>query len=301
MPTTARISVFISYASQDRQAARLLGQAMSAAGLEVWYDETDLGGGDAWDKKIRRQIRECSYFAPVISSTTERRSEGYFRREWRLAAERTLDMADDVLFIVPIVIDDTGEEGARVPDKFCAVQWTRVPGGQPNAALDMLLQHLLGNATAGGPSAPGADGRTRSSPLASPAPPHQASGRFASTKPPAKGHESFPPPMPPFPAAPSADDRNYPRFVAEVLWWILTAIWVIARRLPRVVRVALIFWVVLAALNQCSQYDPPEPPRHREPEPEVQPTPPATPAAPASQGADTASGTGPVPAVTGAP
>lgn len=253
MQTNARITVFISYASQDRQVARLLGQAMSAGGLEVWYDETDLGGGDAWDKKIRRQIRECSYFAPVISSTTERRSEGYFRREWRLAAERTLDMADDVLFIVPIVIDDTEEEGARVPEKFCAVQWTRVPGGQPNAALELLIQRLLGNATIGGPSAPGADTRTRSSALASPAAPHGAPGRDSSTKPRATGHEAFPPPMPPFPAAPSGDDRNYPQFVAEVLWWVLTAIWVIVRRLPRVVRVLVIIWVVLAVLKALGQ------------------------------------------------
>lgn len=291
MPTTASISVFISYASQDRPAARLLGQAMAAAGLEVWYDETDLGGGDAWDKKIRRQIRECSFFAPVISSTTERRSEGYFRREWRLAAERTLDMADDVLFIVPIVIDDTAEEGARVPEKFSAVQWTRVPGGQPNAALDLLIQHLLGNETAGRPSAPGADSRTRRSPLASPPPPDKSSGGIASTKSVATAHEPFPPPMPPFPAAPSADDRNYPRFVAEVLWWVLTAIWVIVRRLPRVLRVALTIWVVLTVVNRCNQYDPPEPPRHREPTHEVQPTPPAAPAGPASPGADATSGT----------
>src|ERR1043165_6048340 len=86
---TPRPSVFISYASEDRAAARILRDALEAAGLEVWYDENELGGGDAWDQKIRRQIRDCDYFMPVISSSTERRKEGYFRREWRLAVERT--------------------------------------------------------------------------------------------------------------------------------------------------------------------------------------------------------------------
>ena len=66
---------------------------------------------------------------PVISAATERRSEGYFRREWRLACERSLDMADDVLFIVPVVIDDTREPEALVPERFRTVQWTRLPGG----------------------------------------------------------------------------------------------------------------------------------------------------------------------------
>src|SRR3954468_23313740 len=129
-PALPRPSVFISYASEDRTAARRLRDSLAAAGLEVWYDENELGGGDAWDQKIRRQIRDCDYFMPVISATTERRKEGYFRREWRLAVERTLDMADDVLFLLPVAIDDTPEVGARVPDKFLTVQWLRLPGGQ---------------------------------------------------------------------------------------------------------------------------------------------------------------------------
>src|SRR5205085_11880943 len=96
-----------------------------------------------WDQKIRKQIRDCDYFMPVISASTERRKEGYFRREWRLAVERTMDMADDVLFLLPVVIDETSDVGARVPDKFTTVQWLRTPGGQPTPALEALMQRLL--------------------------------------------------------------------------------------------------------------------------------------------------------------
>jgi len=142
-PFLPRPSIFISYASEDRAAARILRDVLSAAGLEVWYDENELGGGDAWDQKIRRQIRDCEYFMPVISAATEARKEGYFRREWRLAAERTLDMADDVMFLLPVVIDDTSEAGARVPDKFLTVQWLRLPGGQSTPALEALCRRLL--------------------------------------------------------------------------------------------------------------------------------------------------------------
>lgn len=136
-------TVFLSYASQDRQAALSLCDALPGYGLEVWYDESDLTGGDAWDQKIRRQIRECDFFMPVISAQTEARPEGYFRREWRLAVERTLDMADDHTFLLPVVIDDTRETGARVPDRFLTVQWTRVPGGKPTAALEALCRRLV--------------------------------------------------------------------------------------------------------------------------------------------------------------
>lgn len=124
-------TVFLSYASQDRPAAKILRDALPTFGLEVWYDESDLTGGDAWDQKIRRQIRECDFFMPVISATTEVRHEGYFRREWRLAVERSFDMADDHTFLLPVVIDEIQQTGARVPERFLTVQWSRLPGGQP--------------------------------------------------------------------------------------------------------------------------------------------------------------------------
>jgi len=53
-------AVFLSYASQDAEAARRICEALRAAGVEVWFDQSELVGGDAWDAKIRRQISECA-------------------------------------------------------------------------------------------------------------------------------------------------------------------------------------------------------------------------------------------------
>lgn len=50
-------AVFLSYASQDAQAAQRICEALRAAGIEVWFDQSELRGGDAWDQKIRREIR----------------------------------------------------------------------------------------------------------------------------------------------------------------------------------------------------------------------------------------------------
>jgi hypothetical protein len=55
----------------------------------VWFDQSELVGGDAWDQKIRRQIKECALFVPVISASTQAPPEGYFRLEWRRADQRT--------------------------------------------------------------------------------------------------------------------------------------------------------------------------------------------------------------------
>ena len=82
-------AVFLSYASQDAEAARRICDVLRAGGIEVWFDQSELRGGDAWDQEIRRQIRDCALFIPIISSNTQARLEGYFRREWKLAAART--------------------------------------------------------------------------------------------------------------------------------------------------------------------------------------------------------------------
>src|SRR5262245_22957610 len=119
-------AVFLSYASQDTEAARRICDALRGAGVEVWFDRSELRGGDAWDQKIRRQIKECALFVPVISASTQSRPEGYFRLEWKLAVDRSHLMADDQPFLVPVVIDDTAQSAARVPDKFQEVQWTRL-------------------------------------------------------------------------------------------------------------------------------------------------------------------------------
>ena len=122
----AQRAVFLSYASQDAEAARRIAEALRAAGVEVWFDQSELRGGDSWDAKIRKQIKECALFVPVISAATQARSEGYFRLEWKLAVDRSHLMADDSHFLFPVVIDDTPDATARVPDKFRDVQWTRL-------------------------------------------------------------------------------------------------------------------------------------------------------------------------------
>jgi hypothetical protein len=142
-PSVATGAVFLSYASQDVGAAARVCEALRAAGVEVWFDQSELRGGDAWDSKIKKQIHDCALFIPLISAHTDARSEGYFRREWKLAVRRLLDMADDAAFLVPVVIDGTREDKARVPEDFLGVQWTKLPGGETPPEFAFRVRQLL--------------------------------------------------------------------------------------------------------------------------------------------------------------
>jgi serine/threonine-protein kinase len=128
-------AIFLSYASQDAEIARRIAEALRAVGLNVWFDQSELRGGDAWDVSIRSRIKDCMLFVPVISKNTESRSEGYFRLEWKLAVDRSHLMADDQAFLMPAVADDTREAQARVPDRFRERQWSRLSDDASFAAF----------------------------------------------------------------------------------------------------------------------------------------------------------------------
>ena len=140
-------AVFLSYAREDAAAARRIADALRAFGVEVWFDQSELRGGDAWDQKIKKQIRECALFLPLVSAHTQARTEGYFRREWLLAVERTRDMAARRAFVVPVAIDEVAESAADVPEEFLRVQWMRLPRGVPSAQFVDRIQHLIGDYT----------------------------------------------------------------------------------------------------------------------------------------------------------
>jgi len=117
-------AVFLSYASQDSEAAQKIAEALRAGGIEIFLDQSELRGGDAWDKKIRHEIRDWVLFIPIVSKHTQERLEGYFRHEWNLAIERTHHMAENKAFLVPVVVDGTPEHDPSIPEKFRELQWT---------------------------------------------------------------------------------------------------------------------------------------------------------------------------------
>jgi TolB-like protein/Tfp pilus assembly protein PilF len=153
-------AAFLSYASEDAAAAGRIAAALRAAGVEVWFDQSELRGGDAWDRQIRARIHDCRLFIAVISAGTEARDEGYFRREWKLAVDRTHDMSERKTFLLPVVIDHTAERGAAVPEKFREVQWTRLPGGETPPEFAARVARLMAGepatqTAAAGAAAPG--------------------------------------------------------------------------------------------------------------------------------------------------
>jgi hypothetical protein len=144
LPSAAQDTVFISYTRADVAAATALRGELKEIGVDaVWFDHTALRPGDDWSKEIAAGIRRCYLFLPVISAHTEARDEGYFREEWRQAAERARQI-EGRTFIVPVVIDANyaGNAGAYtlVPDAFPRQHFGHAPAGRLTQPLrDQLI------------------------------------------------------------------------------------------------------------------------------------------------------------------
>jgi tetratricopeptide (TPR) repeat protein len=176
---TSRRAVFLSYASEDADAAQRICAALRAAGIEVWFDQSELRGGDVWDAAIKQQIKACALFLPIISAHTCARAEGYFRLEWKLAVDRSHLMAADKAFLVPVVIDAIRDADARVPDKFREVQWMRSTGSETSPAFVGRVLQLLSS-----------DKQVAAAPSASPGETSAATEAFASASSPAAASAS---------------------------------------------------------------------------------------------------------------
>ena len=132
-------AVFLSYASEDVDTAERIRIALTAAGIEVWFDKNELRGGDTWDQKIHQQIKECQLFIPIISANTQNRKVGYFRREWNQAVDHLQDFDPSTPFLVPVVLDQVPQNKALVPHKFREHQWEHLPR---ESVPDRFVQHV---------------------------------------------------------------------------------------------------------------------------------------------------------------
>jgi SAM-dependent methyltransferase len=149
--------VFISYAatkpdgcaSVDAAAAARLAKVLDDYGIETWLDRTGgLNPGDEFKVQIKRRIEQCPIFLALISTNTEERLDGFFRREWAWAAERGQDFTGTGRpFIIPIVIDDLEpSQLVHVPHAFMERSIAKAPGGIPDLELIRCIKECVRSA-----------------------------------------------------------------------------------------------------------------------------------------------------------
>lgn len=120
-PDMEEDAVFISFLRTDRDMARQVAARFRDAGIDVWFDETNLSPGDRYERKIARHIRNCFAFVPLISrhSIEDHTHPEFYRFEWNKAIEAAEFRPRTQPFFLPVIVDDTSPKAEGIPEEFC--------------------------------------------------------------------------------------------------------------------------------------------------------------------------------------
>ena len=111
--------VFLSYAKEDLDAAKIIYQRLKKHGVDVWVDFMELLPGQKWKTTIQENIKKCSAIIVLLSSRSIGK-RGYVQAEIKTAIEVYHDeIPHNEIFIVPIRI----EECTPSNPELCEIQW----------------------------------------------------------------------------------------------------------------------------------------------------------------------------------
>jgi len=107
--------IFISYAHEDVGIASRLCKDLKKHGIDIWFDNESLLGGQNWKFEINKAIKESTYFLAVLSKVSVD-SIGYVQKELKTALE-ILDLhPKNKIYILPVRIEDCFPIEERLSD-----------------------------------------------------------------------------------------------------------------------------------------------------------------------------------------
>jgi hypothetical protein len=131
--------IFISYASQDRERARELAEALKQFGWSVWWDR-QIPPGKTFDQVIEEELTAARCVTVLWSKDSV--ASRWVKTEASAAAEREI--------LVPVLIEDV-----KIPFEFQRIQAARLVDwrrGTPHQDFDLLVKAV--ERTLGQPSKP---------------------------------------------------------------------------------------------------------------------------------------------------
>lgn len=110
-------TIFLSYASPDRDRVMQWYAYLKGHNLNPWIDKKNLIGGQNWDYEIRKALNQCDLIVLFISRNSTNK-QGYVQREIRLALTKFEERIFGEIYIIPVLLDSD----AQIPDQISDIQ-----------------------------------------------------------------------------------------------------------------------------------------------------------------------------------
>jgi hypothetical protein len=99
------LRVFLCHASDDKPAVRALYGRLVEDGIDVWFDEESLIGGQDWRKEIPKAIRNSDAVLVCLSRRAINKS-GYVQKEIAFALDVAEEQPEEANFIIPVRLEE---------------------------------------------------------------------------------------------------------------------------------------------------------------------------------------------------
>lgn len=94
--------VFLSHSSADKPFVRKLASDLDQCGIDVWFDEWELGVGDSLHERIAAGMDKSSWLAVVLSINSTR--SNWVKKELNAALATELERKK--VFVLPILLNE---------------------------------------------------------------------------------------------------------------------------------------------------------------------------------------------------
>lgn len=106
-----KLRVFLCHASQDKTIVYDLYERLLVEGwIDPWLDKEKLLPGTVWHTEIEEAVVSADAVIVFLSNNSVSK-EGVFQKEVRLALDKAEEKPDDVIFIIPLRIEDVNVPG----------------------------------------------------------------------------------------------------------------------------------------------------------------------------------------------
>ncbi len=118
MPEPKRpLKVFLCHASTDKPKVRELYRYLKRRGINPWFDEEHLVGGQDWQVEIPKAIATSDAIIICLTKNSVDK-EGYIQKEIKFALDKALEMPEGRIFLIPVKFEE-----CEVPFTLSRYQW----------------------------------------------------------------------------------------------------------------------------------------------------------------------------------
>lgn len=112
-----QLRIFISYASEDREAVRSLYASLLYDGFDPWLDAENLSPGEEWQLVIPKEVGQSDIVLVCLSKRSILKT-GYIQKEIKIALDAADERPEGTIFLIPIRLEE-----CEIPSRLSKWQW----------------------------------------------------------------------------------------------------------------------------------------------------------------------------------